>query len=218
MAYVVVVTWIVGIGRYWDSPDTHLVQKLGLGSVAYLFGMSVLLWVFIAPISNRRPYRYLPVLIFVGMTSLPAILYAIPVEMFLSTDGAAEANLLFLIVVAAWRVALLAVFCYATAGLSAWGTMTATLLPLTGIMIVLAMFSLEHVTFDLMAGMHRVDEAMPRSASGEIASRITAAAGWSHSTIATLRFFSWILFPIFLISWVIKAVSNRGPASTSNEE
>ena len=201
LGYVIVVTWVVGMGRYWDSPTAPFLQKLGLGSLVYLFVMSAILWVAIAPISNHRPSYSLTV-IFVGMTALPAVLYAIPVELFLRFDQAATANLWFLVIVAAWRVILLFIFCSRAARLTIWGTLTATLLPLTGIMITLATFSLEHVTFELMSGM-RVDETFPRTIAGEIASNVTTAVGWSHMTVNFLSFISWILFPIFLISYIV---------------
>lgn len=210
LGYVVIVTWIVGMGRYWDSPDAHLAQTLGIGSLAYLFVMSALLWVVIAPIA-KRSVTYIMVLIFVGMTAAPAILYAIPVEKFMTIDDAAGVNYFFLLIVATWRVALLFVFCRMAARLSYWGTLTAVLLPLTGIMILLAMFSLEHVTFDLMSGM-RVNETYPRSAAGEIASGMTAAAGWSHETVGTLSFLSWILFPVFAVSYIVLWLRKDYPA------
>lgn len=86
--------------------------------------------------ANRREATVLfLIVIFVGLTSLPAVLYAIPVETFMSSEGAGYANFIFLAVVAVWRVCLLCVFCSKVVGLSRWGV---TLLPLTGIMILLA--------------------------------------------------------------------------------
>ena len=34
-------TWIVGIGRWWDDPGARLLQHLGLGSVIYIFVLSL---------------------------------------------------------------------------------------------------------------------------------------------------------------------------------
>ena len=39
LVYGLLVTWAVGIGRYWDHPDPYMLQSLGLGSLA---GMVVL--------------------------------------------------------------------------------------------------------------------------------------------------------------------------------
>ncbi|WP_046021739.1 hypothetical protein [Magnetospira sp. QH-2] len=200
--YVLIVTWVVGMGRYWDSPDARLLQYLGLGSVIYLFAMSTLLWMVLFPIA-RRPISYVQVIIFVGMTALPALLYAIPVESFLPMDIAAKTNVIFLAIVAIWRVILLSNFASKAAGLRFWGVLTVTMLPLSGIMIILAMFSLEHVTFDVMSGI-RADDAYPRTMAGEIASGVTEAAGWTHATVGILSFFSWILFPIFAVSWLVQ--------------
>lgn len=199
--YVLMVTWIVGVGRYWDSPDANLFQHSGLGSVIYLLIMSAILWVAIFPIA-RRPISYGDLVLFVGMTSLPALLYAIPVEMFMPLGAAAGVNYIFLTIVAIWRVALLFSFCSRAAQLSTWGSMVAAILPLSSIMIILATFSLEHVTFGLMSGM-RVDEAFDRSAASLIAGSLTEAAGWSHSTVNSFSIASWLLFPIVFISWII---------------
>lgn len=201
--YVLIVTWLVGMGRYWDDPDANILQHLGMGSVGYLFVMSGILWCAIRPLA-QEPLPIIKVFLFVGLTSLPALLYAIPVELFMPVDTAAAVNYIFLAVVATWRVALLFFFCKRAVGLSVWGTMTAAILPLCCIMIVLASFSLEHVVFNIMSGV-RVMEDYPRTTPGLIASSITDAAGWSVSTIKGLSILAYILFPIFLISWGVMA-------------
>jgi hypothetical protein len=35
--------WLAGMGRYWDDPGAHLLQRLGVGSVIYVFALSFLL-------------------------------------------------------------------------------------------------------------------------------------------------------------------------------
>jgi len=214
--YVLGVTWLVGIGRYWDSPDANWVQHLGIGSVAYLFVMSVILWCAIQPIA-KAPVTISRIFIFVGMSSLPALLYAIPVEMFMSIDGAAKTNYWFLTVVAIWRVALLFFFCKRAVSLSTWGAMTATILPLCCIMMVLAALSLEHAVFDMMGGL-RVVEDYERTTAGLVASSLTEAAGWSIDTVGGLSFLAFLLFPIFMISWIIKVIFRFKAKSAANNE
>ncbi|MBK8178738.1 MAG: hypothetical protein IPK67_07565 [Planctomycetes bacterium] len=145
-------TWLAGIGRYWDNPRASLFQHLGLGSVAYAFVLAAILWVVVRPLRPRH-WSYGNVLLFVCLTAPPAVLYAIPVERFLSLELAATINVWFLGVVAAWRVALLCTFLRRTAGLGWIEVTTAALLPMTAIVTVLAVLNLEHVVFDLMAGL-----------------------------------------------------------------
>src|SRR5262245_972347 len=121
--------WIAGIGRYWDNPRAATWQHLGLGSVAYVIVLAFLIWVLLLPLRPRNWY-YRSVLIFVTLTSPPAFLYAIPVELFLSLGAAQLANVMFLAVVATWRVALFAVFLHRSAGLGRGRLWTATLLPI----------------------------------------------------------------------------------------
>jgi hypothetical protein len=42
-------TWIAGIGRYWDDPGAKLLQKLGLGSLIYIFILAFFIWIIIKP-------------------------------------------------------------------------------------------------------------------------------------------------------------------------
>jgi hypothetical protein len=112
LAWGLSATWLAGMGRYWDNPKAALWQKAGLGSLAYVFVMAALIWLIAAPL-RPRGWSYRTVLLFVTLTSPPAILYAIPVEMFMSFSAAAAANAVFLLVVATWRVVLLANYSHA---------------------------------------------------------------------------------------------------------
>ena len=145
-------TWLCGIGRYWDHPKAELWQYLGLGSVVYVFLLAFVLWLIILPLKPSN-WRYRHVLIFVSLTAPPAILYAIPVEQFLTLESAQVANIWFLAIVATWRVALLLKFLKSAAGLSGLCVVVATLLPLTLIVTSLAALNLEHVVFKIMAGL-----------------------------------------------------------------
>ena len=156
-------TWLCGVGRYWDNPKADLWQYLGLGSVAYIFILAFVLWLLILPLRPSR-WSYRNVLLFVSLTSPPALLYAIPVEQFLTLKSAQLANVWFLAVVAIWRVALLIRYLKDVAGLSGAHVFVAALLPLTLIVSLLASLNLEHVVFKLMAGLEEHEKSQNDSA------------------------------------------------------
>jgi hypothetical protein len=151
LAWGLFITWLAGVGRYWDHPNAALWQYLGLGSVAYVFILALILWLIVAPLKASN-WSYSGVLIFVMLTSLPALLYAIPVEMFLTLPQAQFANVIFLAIVATWRVALLVVFLRRGAKLSPFTTLVASLLPIAIIVTVLVVLNLERAVFDIMGG------------------------------------------------------------------
>lgn len=143
------VTWLAGCGRYWDHPNAEWWQVLGLGSVAYVVLLAALLWLVGAPL-RLRGWSYSVLLLFVCMTSPPALLYAIPVERFLDLPLAKQVNFWFLAVVATWRVALLLRFLRVPyrLGLNAF---VLGFLPLAAIVTVLTLLNLENATFEIMA-------------------------------------------------------------------
>jgi hypothetical protein len=149
-------TWLAGIGRYWDNPRAELWQYLGLGSVAYVFVLALFVWGLLAPLRPKN-WSYRNVLLFITLTAPPALLYAIPVERFMTLNNARAANAWFLALIAAWRVALLVVFLRRTARLPAGATAVATLLPMSAIILALSLLNLEHVVFNLMGGIRGQD-------------------------------------------------------------
>jgi len=151
LAWGLFVTWLAGMGRYWDHPNANWWQYAGLGSVAYVFVLSAFLWLIVAPLRPRN-WSFIGVLIFVTLTSLSAVLYAIPVEKFMTLESAQAANVIFLAIVASWRVALLIVFLKRAAGLSGTAVVVASLLPLTVIVTALAALNLEKAVFEIMGG------------------------------------------------------------------
>ena len=155
-AFVLVVTWIAGLGRYWDHPSAQAWQYAGLGSVAYLFCLSTLLFLVVWPLRPRN-WSWRGVLVFVGLTSLPALLYATPVERFADLGTAQAVNAWFLGIVALWRVALLARYLATAAGLHWLTVLIVMTMLLSGIVFSLAILNLEHVVFDIMAGIRESD-------------------------------------------------------------
>ena len=185
LAFGLAFTWLAGVGRYWDNPRAALWQHLGLGSLTYVFCLALVLWVLLLPL-RPKSWSYKNVLVFVALTSPPAVLYAIPVERFMSLDAAQSANAWFLAVVATWRVALLVWFLRRLGGLSGLTIVVATLLPLTLIVVVLSSLNLEHVVFDLMAGIR------PEQRS---------ANDVSYGIVTVLAIFSVFAAPFLLLAY-----------------
>ena len=152
LAFGLVATWLAGLGRYWDNPRAFDWQHLGLGSIGYVFVLSAILWLIVWPL-RPKAWTYRNVLLFVTLTSPPAIFYAIPVEQFMSRTDARTANMLFLAVVAAWRVALYWRFLRKVAQLPVAAAIAAMLLPLALIVVALSALNLEHAVFNIMAGI-----------------------------------------------------------------
>jgi hypothetical protein len=189
LAFGLAFTWLAGIGRYWDNPKAHLWQYLGLGSVAYVFVLALIIWALLAPLKPKN-WSYRNVLLFITLTAPPALLYAIPVELFLAPSTARATNAWFLAVVATWRVALLVVFLRRVAALSLGAVIVATLIPLAIIIIALSMLNLEHVVFDLMSGI-REEERSPNDTAYEI--------------VFMLSVFSFLAAPFLAIGYAIFA-------------
>jgi hypothetical protein len=192
LAFGIAVTWLVGIGRTWDNPRATLMQHTGLGSVVYVFVLSALLWAVVAPL---RPdaWTYRRLLTFVTLTAPPGLLYAIPVEKFLSMSAARSMNMWFLLVVAAWRVALLAFYLTRLARLRWYQVLVTGLLPLTLIVTALALLNLDHVVFSLMGGLS--DKPSPNDDA--------------YAIVVMLSLLSTLAFPPLVLLWGAFAFAAR---------
>jgi hypothetical protein len=177
-------TWIVGIGRYWDNPRVGIWQHLGIGSVVYIFALALLLWLTAWPLRPRQ-WSYLRVLTFVSLVSPPAILYAIPVEKFFSLKTADSINVVFLGVVALWRVGLLIYFLGVVAELKVLSVFVSAFLPLTLIVVALSALNLEKAVFSLMGG---ISEHTPNDGAFAI--------------LALLSLFSILIFVPLLLTYL----------------
>ncbi len=187
LVYILIVTWLTGIGRYWDHPAAEPWQYAGLGSIIYVFILSTFLYLVVWPLRPAN-WNYAGVLIFVGLTSLPGLLYAIPVERFLPLETAQMVNVWFLGIVACWRVALYVRFLVTAAQLDLFRVIVATLLPLSAIVAALAMLNLEHVVFSLMSGIREGDESV-----NDIA----------YTVVFTLSVFAFMAFPVTGIAYLV---------------
>ncbi|MET1412463.1 hypothetical protein ABVF61_09365 [Roseibium sp. HPY-6] len=177
-------TWLVGIGRYWDHPSADWWQYAGLGSLGYVFVLAAIVWAISAPLKPQH-LSYRNILIFITLTSLPALLYAIPVERFMSLSSAQTVNVWFLLIVAAWRVALFAVFLHRVGKLSAVAVVVATLLPLVLIVTTLTILNLEQAVFAVMGGIR---EPTSNDAAFDI--------------LASITLFSILAAPVLLIMYL----------------
>lgn len=190
LAFGLLFTWLAGVGRYWDSPRADLWQHLGLGSVAYVFVLALIIWLLLIPLRPAR-WSYRSVLIFITLTSPPAVLYAIPVERFMPLEQAQSANAWFLAIVATWRVALLAWFLRNIARLSAAAIVVATLLPITLIVVALTILNLEHVVFNIMAGI-KPEERSPNDVAYLV---VMAMASFSIMAVPfLLAAYGWLAY------------------------
>lgn len=190
LAFGIACTWIVGIGRWWDDPRANLLQHSGVGSVIYIFILSLLLWLVISPLKPEgRSYRH--ILTFVSLTSPPAILYAIPVERFATLETARTLNVWFLAVVAAWRVALLVFYLSRHARLPPFAIAVAALLPITFIIVTLTVLNLERAVFDLMGGLR----------GGGTADDGAYAILLGLTMLSMILFIPLLICYIFLIVW-----------------
>ena len=191
--FVLATTWLAGIGRYWDHPSAETWQYLGLGSVVYIFCLSALLYLVVWPLRPSN-WSFRGVLIFVGLTSLPAVLYAIPVERYVDLKTAQSINAWFLGVVAMWRVALLFRYLLTYARLHWFVVTTVMTMLLSGIVVALSLLNLEHVVFDLMAGI-REENASPNDAA--------------YIVVVALAVYSLFAFPVALLLYLGAVVQRR---------
>ena len=198
LAFGIFFTWLCGVGRYWDNPRAELWQYLGLGSVLYIFVLAFIVWLIILPLKPNN-WSYKNVLLFISLTSPPAILYAIPVEKYMTLESAQLANVWFLAIVALWRVLLFLKYLKNSAGLSGLCVLVATLLPLTLIVALLTALNLEHVVFKIMAGLEEHEKSANDAA---------------YIILMIITYFSVMVSPILLsfYGWIIYQKHKRNHA------
>lgn len=186
-------TWIVGMGRYWDSHRAELLQYLGVGSLVYVFVLALIIWVIGWPLRPQN-WTYERVLTFITLTSPPAILYAIPVERYFDLGTASMLNVYALMVVAAWRVALL-VFAMRRMARMTWAQILfAAMLPLIAILTALSFLNLEKAVFNIMAGL-RPEEGTSADAAFQI--------------VLGMMFLSWMALPVVLLGYLACVYSTQ---------
>lgn len=178
-------TWLAGVGRYWDNPRAYVWQHLGVGSLVYVFVLAFIIWAMLISLRPKN-WSYRNVLLFVTLTSPPAILYAIPVERFMTAEAAVSANIWLLAIVATWRLALYAVFLRRNAGLTVGGVIVGTLFPIAIIVVVLSVLNLEHSVFAVMGGIREEERS---------------ANDGAYLVVMTLSLLSIVLSPVLAIAY-----------------
>ena len=205
IAYLAVglaITWLVGFGRTWDFDAAPLWLRTGLPSIGYVFVLAAIIW---AVVLGLRPARwsYKSVLLMVTMTAAPGVIYAAPVERILAADTARGVNMLFLLVVATWRMALYYKFLRDVALLPSHATLVAWLLPPTLVVAPLSLFGLLGAIARDMGGVRETVD--PGEISGGAIMFIAAA--------------SWLLLPVLLVSFVVFVIQrNRSTPTTAAKE
>ncbi len=149
-------TWVVGMGRWWEDPRASVLQHLGVGSLLYVLVLSFFLGLVTWPLAPR-PVSYTNLLTFVSLTAPPALLYALPVRSWFDLAVAQELRLWFLGIVAGWRVLLWASYLRVGVQLSRLATFVGTMFPLTILVVALVALNLERVVFDFMGGIRPTD-------------------------------------------------------------
>ncbi len=158
-------TWLVGMGRWWEDPKANWLQHLGIGSVVYVFVLALFLWLVLWPLTPPH-WSLRNILIFVTLTSPPAFFYALPVRHGLALATAQTVRLWMLAIVAGWRVALLFFYLRRGAGLSGGRLALAAAFPLLLIVFALTSLNLERVVFDFMGGVEPGDRTVNDRAYG----------------------------------------------------
>lgn len=125
--------------------------------MAYIFVLSAILFIFAWPASEDRQ-SYLKFLTVVSMTAPPGLIYGIPVEKFMSLGAAQQANLIFLLIVALWRVSLALHFFVVAIQDSFMVALSMLLAPISLIIIGLVMTGRAGYVVQLMGG---VRDAVP---------------------------------------------------------
>jgi hypothetical protein len=190
----VLITWIVGFGRYWDDASAKLLLRSGVTSIAYALVLSAFIWLLVLGLKPQR-WSYRNVLLMVTMTALPGIIYAIPVEMLMEPSAAGAANMTFLGIVAVWRMAIYFVFLKRVANLPPFALLVGWLLPPSIIVAVLGLYGMMYV---IAAGMGGVRTDLDPDFA-------------SMQAVALVGMAAWIALPVLALAYIVLAVIRNRP-------
>jgi hypothetical protein len=179
-------TWMVGFGRYWDNAEAPLWLRSGLTSILYALALSGFIWLIVLGLRPER-WSYRNVLLMVLMTALPGIIYAIPVETMMDALTAGALNMIFLAIVAIWRMALYYVFLERVTRLPAYPRLVGWLLPPSIIVAVIGFYGMMYV---IAAGMGGVREDVDPNLA-------------AMNVLAFLGLASWVMTPLLMIAYIV---------------
>ncbi|MBI4425096.1 MAG: hypothetical protein HY554_15295 [Elusimicrobia bacterium] len=171
---------VVGMGRWWDDPYAAFAQRLGLGSIAYVFVLAGLVWFAFLP-WRIQGWGYRRLAAFIALTSPPAILYALPIER-VAPAYALGYNGVALMLVAAWRVALLFRYFRVFGELTRGETLIAVGLPVSAIAGFLTVNGLMTGAIAIMGGLREASAHSQAVAS--FALMATMLLAWPFPVLA----------------------------------
>ncbi len=182
--------WLVGYGRWWDRPDdVSPFLRSGALSVLTVIGLGFLLHRVMTGLVPRHE-GHMRTAAYVSLTSLPAAIYALPLERWMELEQARTGNVAMLAVVAAWRVALYVYLLRRIAGFPIYTTIVTTLLPLAVIICFVTISGTQFRVLSIMTGV-TVDPPPPSTAETRF------------DIIASLSCLSLVLTPVLVILWLI---------------
>ena len=123
------------------------------------------------------------------LTAFPGLIYAVPVERFLSPEAARTANVWFLGVVATWRMALYGIYLRRYARMAILPLVVQLLFPVVVILAALTALNLEHAVFDIMGGIQRE----------------TTSADAAYAVVVGLTLASVVIAPVLILIYLVLA-------------
>lgn len=177
--------WLAGIGRHYDNDRIEGLQKLGIGSVLYVFVLGLFLFLIVKPLRPKN-WSYMRLVTLIALTSPLAFLYAIPVQSLFPDPEFRTANSInawFLGIVSVWRLALLGWFLARLAELPWFQRLVALFFPMTVIVAALTALNLDRVVFNFMRGL--VD-ASPNDLAYEVLMIITMVSAYAFIPLLLL--------------------------------
>lgn len=190
------ITWVVGIGRWWDFDRASTIQRLGLFSIIYIVAFAGIFCLWLYPF-QRPEFKFKALLRFTSMVSLPGILYAVPVERIIDASTASAYNLYALLVVAAWRLSLLIFYMVRASELHWLKGVAAALLPLDIVVVGVSVSGYQTHLIDFMGGVRQP---------------VTSKTGTTQFLFALMMFGVVLFLPllaIYAISAVTETVQRR---------
>ena len=157
----IILVLLAGIGRFWQDGGANILLRSGISSVIYVYLLAIPLWIQFALIRAEN-WKLGRLVSFVCLTAPPAFLLAIPLAQFFTAYQAESISVVLILLVAVWRLALLAFYVAKTASLSALRIFLALFLPLSLLITSVVWFDALYLPFGYIGRMRReLRVAMP---------------------------------------------------------
>jgi len=195
-----VTAWAVGFGRWWNRPEDAMpLLRSGIVSVIIVLALGLLLHV-VTSVLKPQHRGLLKTTAYVSLTSLPAAVYALPLESWMELEQARSGNFAMLTVVAVWRVALYVCFLMRIARFKLYTTIVTTVFPLAVVVFLLAVNGLTFHVLQLNTG--RADTPI---STAESRYEVILYMGILSIYVAPVAFVLWLL----LWAWSRKRTINK---------